>query len=109
HPRSRGDARRIERRRRGDPAARRAGAPGNNAGGSNAGGAPSGGGSHGGSGSRLGDLYAALATGCGYDYRAIDAMTLAEAEEIFAYWVQNPPTHLMVQVIARAPRWQPAP
>jgi hypothetical protein len=31
----------------------------------------------------------------------IDAMTLAEAGEIFAYWERDPPAHLIVQTIAR--------
>jgi len=35
-------------------------------------------------------------------------MTLAETGEIFAYWVDNPPVHLMVQVIARMLGWKPA-
>ena len=35
-------------------------------------------------------------------------MTLAEAGEIFAYWVENPPVHVMVQVIARMLGWKPA-
>jgi hypothetical protein len=39
----------------------------------------------------------------------IDGMALAEAGEIFAYWAENPPTHLMVQVIARLLGWKPAP
>ena len=34
-------------------------------------------------------------------------MTLAEAGEIFAYWADNPPTHLMLQVIARLLGWAP--
>jgi hypothetical protein len=38
----------------------------------------------------------------------IDGMTLAEAGEIFAYWVENPPVHLMVQAIARMLGWKPA-
>jgi hypothetical protein len=37
----------------------------------------------------------------------IDAMTLAEAGEIFAYWERNPPAHLMVQTIARFLGWSP--
>ena len=37
----------------------------------------------------------------------IDRMTLAEAGEIFRYWQDNPPAHLMVQVIARLIGWQP--
>ena len=35
-------------------------------------------------------------------------MTLAEAEEIFDYWSENPPVHLMVQTIARMLGWKPA-
>lgn len=35
-------------------------------------------------------------------------MTLAEAGEIFAYWAENPPTHLVVQTIARMLGWKPA-
>ena len=37
----------------------------------------------------------------------IDAMTLAEAEEIFGYWAESPPAHLMVQVIAAMLGWKP--
>ena len=37
----------------------------------------------------------------------IDSMTLAEAAEIFRYWEDNPPAHLMIQVIARLIGWQP--
>ena len=33
-------------------------------------------------------------------------MTLAEAEEIFAYWADNPPAHLMVQTIAAMLGWK---
>ena len=36
-------------------------------------------------------------------------MTLAEAEEIFAYWADNPPAHLMIQAIARLVGWSPPP
>jgi hypothetical protein len=39
----------------------------------------------------------------------IDAMTLAEAEEIFAYWADNPPMHLMVQTIAAMLGWKKRP
>ena len=35
-------------------------------------------------------------------------MTLAEAEQIFAYWGEHPPTYLMVQAIARMLGWKPA-
>ncbi len=34
-------------------------------------------------------------------------MTLAEAGEIFAYWSENPPTHLLLQTIARLFGWTP--
>ncbi len=34
-------------------------------------------------------------------------MTLTEAGEIFAYWEENPPAHLMVQTIARLLGWAP--
>lgn len=37
----------------------------------------------------------------------IDAMSLAEAEEIFAYWADNPPPHLMLQTIAAMLGWKP--
>jgi len=37
----------------------------------------------------------------------IDEMTLDEAGEIFAYWEQNPPAHLMLQTIARMLGWAP--
>ena len=36
-------------------------------------------------------------------------MTLAQAAEIFDYWAENPPAHLMVQTIARILGWAPAP
>jgi hypothetical protein len=39
----------------------------------------------------------------------IDAMTLAEAGEIFAYWERDPPTHLIVQAVARLLGWTPRP
>jgi len=37
----------------------------------------------------------------------IDGMTLAEAGEIFAYWEENPPPHLLLQAIARLLGWIP--
>jgi hypothetical protein len=37
----------------------------------------------------------------------IDAMTLAEVGEIFAYWELDPPMHLIVQTIARLLGWTP--
>lgn len=36
-------------------------------------------------------------------------MTLAEVGEIFAYWAENPPAHLILQAIARMLGWAPAP
>ena len=36
-------------------------------------------------------------------------MTLAEAEEIFAYWAESPPAHLMVQTIAAMLGWKKRP
>ena len=36
-------------------------------------------------------------------------MTLAEAGEVFRYWEDNPPAHLMVQAIARLLGWSPSP
>lgn len=36
-----------------------------------------------------------------------DEMTLAEAGDIFSYWEQNPPMHLMVQTIACLLGWTP--
>ena len=37
----------------------------------------------------------------------IDRMTLAEAGEIFRYWEDNPPPHLLLQTIARLIGWRP--
>jgi hypothetical protein len=37
----------------------------------------------------------------------IDAMTLAEAGEIFAHWAESPPAHLMLQTIAAMLGWKP--
>ena len=34
---------------------------------------------------------------------------MAEAGEIFAYWADHPPAHLMLQAIAGALGWQPRP
>jgi len=36
-------------------------------------------------------------------------MSLAEAGEIFTYWEENPPAHLMLQAIARMLGWTPRP
>ena len=37
----------------------------------------------------------------------IDALTMAEAQEIVGYWEQNPPPHLILQAIARMLGWTP--
>src|SRR5712691_6856258 len=102
--RSRSDGRRAQCRRGGDPAYRRASPQGQSLGGSAAGGEP---GIR--PGRQLAALYGALATGCCYSYRVIDGMTLAEAGEIFAYWEENPPPHLLLQTIARLLGWTPKP
>lgn len=34
-------------------------------------------------------------------------MTLAEAGDIFAYWRDSPPAHLMAQTVARMLGWKP--
>lgn len=34
-------------------------------------------------------------------------MTVADAGEIFAYWSENPPAHLLLQTIARMLGWKP--
>jgi len=39
----------------------------------------------------------------------IDELTLAEAGEIFAYWEENPPPHLLLQWLARQFGWAPRP
>jgi hypothetical protein len=36
-------------------------------------------------------------------------MSLADAAEIFFYWEENPPAHLMLQTIARMLGWMPRP
>lgn len=36
-------------------------------------------------------------------------MTLAETGEIFAYWADHPPPHLMLQWVAQALGWRPPP
>lgn len=35
-------------------------------------------------------------------------MTLTEAGEIFAYWADHPPPHLLLQAIAAALGWRPS-
>jgi hypothetical protein len=34
-------------------------------------------------------------------------MTLAEAGDIFDYWREHPPVHLMVEIVARMLGWKP--
>jgi len=49
-----------------------------------------------------------LATGCGYSYRDIDGMTLAEAEEVFGYWERHPPVYQLTSIIAQMLGWKPS-
>jgi hypothetical protein len=43
-----------------------------------------------------GDVYALIATSCGYGWDAIDAMTLPAVNELFDYWLRHPPAHLLL-------------
>ena len=43
-----------------------------------------------------GDLYALIATSCGYGWDAIDAMTLPAVNELLDYWSRHPPAHLLL-------------
>ena len=42
------------------------------------------------------DLYALVATGCGYTWAEIDAMHLSAVRELLAYWSRHPPAHLIL-------------
>ena len=41
-------------------------------------------------------MYGLIATAAGYSYPAIDDMELPDAIELFNYWSEHPPVHLMV-------------
>lgn len=41
-------------------------------------------------------IYGRLATGCGYTYPQIAAMTVFDVTRQFKYWNKKPPTHEMV-------------
>ena len=47
------------------------------------------------------DLYALVATGCGYTWAEIDAMSLSALRELLAYWSRHPPAHLILASILR--------
>lgn len=42
------------------------------------------------------DLYALVATGCGYTWPEIDAMSLSALRDLLAYWSRHPPAHLLL-------------
>ncbi len=52
------------------------------------------------------DLYALVATGCGYTWAEIDAMSLSALRELLDYWSRQPPAHLL---LAAALRFTPKP
>jgi len=52
------------------------------------------------------DLYALVATGCGYTWPEIDAMSLSAVRELLDYWSRHPPAHLL---LAAALRFTPQP
>ncbi|MGH6975802.1 MAG: hypothetical protein ACREED_02125 [Stellaceae bacterium] len=47
------------------------------------------------------DLYALVATGCGYTWPEIDAMSLSAVRELLAYWSRHPPAHLLLAAALR--------
>lgn len=52
------------------------------------------------------DLYALVATGCGYTWAEIDAMSLSAVRELLDYWLRHPPAHLL---LAAALHFKPTP
>lgn len=52
------------------------------------------------------DLYALVATACGYTWAEIDAMSLSAVRELLDYWSRHPPAHLL---LAAALRFKPKP
>ncbi len=52
------------------------------------------------------DLYALVATSCGYTWPEIDAMSLSALHDLLAYWSHHPPAHLL---LAAALRFTPKP
>ncbi|HEV2162223.1 MAG TPA: hypothetical protein VGR52_08340 [Stellaceae bacterium] len=54
------------------------------------------------------DLYALVATGCGYTWPEIDAMSLSALRDLLAYWSRHPPAHLLLAAALRVtPRPRP--
>lgn len=55
------------------------------------------------------DLYALVATACGYTWPEIDAMSLSALRDLLAYWSRHPPAHLLLAAALRVtPRPKPA-
>lgn len=54
------------------------------------------------------DLYGLVATGAGYTWPEIDAMSLSALRELLDYWSRHPPAHLLLAAALRfAPRPRP--
>lgn len=47
------------------------------------------------------DLYALVATACGYTWPEIDAMSLSALRDLLAYWSRHPPAHLLLAAALR--------
>ena len=55
------------------------------------------------------DLYALVATSCGYTWAEIDAMHLSALRELLDYWSRHPPAHLILASVFRVtPKPKPA-
>jgi hypothetical protein len=55
------------------------------------------------------DLYALVATACGYTWAEIDAMSLSALRELLDYWSRHPPAHLLLAAALRVtPKPKPA-
>ena len=47
------------------------------------------------------DLYALVATSCGYTWAEVDAMSLSALRELLDYWSRHPPAHLLLAAALR--------
>ncbi|MGH6984906.1 MAG: hypothetical protein ACREEI_11840 [Stellaceae bacterium] len=47
------------------------------------------------------DLYALVATSCGYTWPEIDAMSLSALRDLLDYWSRHPPAHLLLAAALR--------
>lgn len=55
------------------------------------------------------DLYGLVATGAGYTWPEIDAMSLSALRELLDYWSRHPPAHLILASVLRVtPKPKPA-